>query len=118
MYIQCGLISLTILVTLNHAFEEGIEMSAECKDGSSCEPKAEPMCCCKVESIVSVDERGQMVLPKDLRERANIRAGDKLAIVSWEGNGEVCCLSLVKAEGLAGMVKGLLGPVMREILGE
>jgi antitoxin PrlF len=32
--------------------------------------------------MVSVDERGQMVLPKDLREKANIKAGDKLAVVS------------------------------------
>ena len=37
------------------------------------------MSCCRVESIISVDERGQMVLPKDLRDKANIRAGDKLA---------------------------------------
>jgi AbrB family looped-hinge helix DNA binding protein len=37
-----------------------------------------------VESIVSVDERGQMVLPKDIREKAKIRPGDKLAVVSME----------------------------------
>jgi antitoxin PrlF len=24
--------------------------------------------CCRVESLISVDERGQMVLPKELRE--------------------------------------------------
>ena len=38
--------------------------------------------CCHVESLISVDERGQMVLPKELRDRANIKAGDKLVIVS------------------------------------
>ena len=32
--------------------------------------------CCKLEAVVAVDERGQIVLPKDLRERAGIRAGD------------------------------------------
>ena len=48
------------------------------------------MSCCKVESIVSIDERGQMVLPKDIRERANIRAGDKLAVVSMEKAGKIC----------------------------
>jgi bifunctional DNA-binding transcriptional regulator/antitoxin component of YhaV-PrlF toxin-antitoxin module len=31
--------------------------------------------CCKVEAIVSIDERGQMVLPKELRERAHIGTG-------------------------------------------
>ncbi len=72
--------------------------------------------CCKVEALVSVDDRGQMVLPKELREKANIRAGDKLAVVSWEKDGKVCCISLTKAEELTGMVKAVLGPVMTEIL--
>ncbi len=70
------------------------------------------MSCCKVESIVSVDERGQMVLPKDLREKAKIRPGDKLAVVSMEKEGKICCLSLIKAEALEEMVKSMLGPVM------
>lgn len=73
------------------------------------------MSCCKVEYIVSVDDRGQMVLPKDIRERAKIRAGDKLAVVSMEKDGKICCLSLIKAEELEIMVKSILGPVMDEI---
>jgi|GEM_PF-112544 len=68
---------------------------------------------CKVESIISVDERGQMVLPKELRDRANIRAGDKLAIISWDKGGEVCCIYLIKAEHLAERVKDFLGPMMK-----
>ena len=28
--------------------------------------------CCKVDSIVTVDERGQILLPKDTREKAGI----------------------------------------------
>ncbi|MFQ5637259.1 MAG: HgcAB-associated protein HgcC [bacterium] len=72
--------------------------------------------CCKVESLTSVDERGQMVLPKELRERAGIQAGDKLAIMSWQKDGEVCCISLIKVKDLTDMVKGMLGPVMEEIL--
>ena len=71
--------------------------------------------CCKVEALVSVDERGQMVLPKEARDKANIRAGDKLAVISWEKGGQVCCLSLIKAESLTDMVKGMLGPVVEEI---
>jgi AbrB family looped-hinge helix DNA binding protein len=71
---------------------------------------------CRVESIVSVDERGQMVLPKELREKAGIKAGDKLAATSWERNGEVCCITLLKVEDLIEMVKGQLGPIMKEIL--
>ena len=71
--------------------------------------------CFKVNSIISVDDRGQMVLPKDVRDKANIRPGDKLALVSWEMNGEVCCLALIKTDELAGMVKDMLGPMMTEI---
>lgn len=72
--------------------------------------------CCKVESIVSVDERGQMVLPKELRERAGINAGSKLAVASWEKDGRICCITLIKAEELVELVKGQLGPVIKEIL--
>lgn len=71
--------------------------------------------CCRVESIVTVDERGQMVLPKDIRERAKIRAGDKLAVVSMEKDGKICCLSLIRVEELEIMVKSVLGPVMNDV---
>jgi AbrB family looped-hinge helix DNA binding protein len=70
---------------------------------------------CMVESIVGVDERGQMVLPKELREKAGIKAGDKLAVTSWEKNGEVCCITLIKVDSLVEMVKGQLGPIIKEI---
>ena len=36
--------------------------------------------CCCVDAMVSVDERGQMVLPKETREKAGIKAGDKLIV--------------------------------------
>jgi bifunctional DNA-binding transcriptional regulator/antitoxin component of YhaV-PrlF toxin-antitoxin module len=57
-----------------------------------------------------------MVLPKEIRDKAKIRAGDKLAVVAWERDGEVCCISLVKVEGITGMVKEMLGPMMKEII--
>jgi len=71
---------------------------------------------CRVESLIGVDERGQMVLPKELRDRANIKAGDKLAVITWEKDGEICCFTLIKADHLAGRVKDFLGPVMRNTL--
>lgn len=70
----------------------------------------------KVDSLVSVDERGQMVLPKELREKAGIKPGDKLAVVTWEKDGEVCCLSLIKVEKLTEMVKDILGPMAQEMM--
>lgn len=69
---------------------------------------------CKVESIVAIDDRGQMVLPKEIRERAKIRPGDKLALLSFEKDGAVCCLSLIKVDVLETMVKSRLGPVINE----
>jgi len=69
----------------------------------------------QVEAIISVDDRGQMVLPKDLRARAGIQPGDKLALISWERNGSVCCMSLVKTDEFGNMVKELLGPMMAEL---
>ena len=71
--------------------------------------------CCKVEAVISIDERGQMVLPKELRDKAKIRAGDKLAIVSWDKGGEVCCIYLIKTEHLAERVKDFLGPMMKDL---
>jgi len=81
-----------------------------------CAPMDKGVGCCKVESLVSVDERGQMVLPKEIRDKAKIAAGEKLAVVSWGKDGEVYCISLVKIEAITGMVKDMLGPVMKEIL--
>jgi antitoxin PrlF len=83
---------------------------------SCCLSEGGSMGCCKVESVISVDERGQMVLPKETREKANIHAGDKLALVSWEKDGKICCMFLIKAEELADMVKSMLGPIMKEII--
>jgi len=77
---------------------------------------ATDMGCCAVEAIVTVDERGQMVLPKELRAKAGIKAGDKLAVTTWEKDGEICCIALIKAGNLEAMVKGMLGPVMKDIL--
>jgi antitoxin PrlF len=85
------------------------------------EGKKDPYCalgkmsCCRVESIVSIDDRGQMVLPKEIREKAKIRSGDKLAVVSLEKDGKVCCLSLIKVEDFEVMVKSMLGPVMDDV---
>jgi antitoxin PrlF len=82
---------------------------------SCCTPSDKNQPCCKVESVVSVDERGQMVLPKDLREKANIKAGDKLAVVSYGQVEGVMCLALVKVDDLSVLVKQMLGPVFKEM---
>lgn len=84
----------------------------EQKKASCCGTGSAANSCCHLEALISVDERGQMVLPKELRERANIMPGDKLALISWEKEGDVCCLTLIKADNLADQVREFLGPVM------
>lgn len=71
--------------------------------------------CCRVEAVVGVDERGQMVLPKEIRERSDIKPGDKLAVVTWAQGGGCPCILLIKTEELAGIVKNLLGPMLGEM---
>ncbi len=89
---------------------------ADKSESQNCGTPDNVMGCCKIEALVSVDERGQMVLPKETRDRAKIRSGDKLALISWERNGKVCCMFLIKAEELTGMVKSMLGPIFQEIV--
>jgi len=71
--------------------------------------------CCTVESVIGIDERGQLVLPKGLREKAKVKAGDKMAVVSWAKGGEVCCIVMIKADGLTKMVSKMIGPVIKEV---
>ncbi len=66
--------------------------------------------------MVSVDSRGQMVLRKELRERAGIRSGDQLAVVTWETENEVCCISLIRVDELGRMAKQYLGPMMKTMI--
>ncbi|MEM2110959.1 MAG: HgcAB-associated protein [Candidatus Bathyarchaeia archaeon] len=71
--------------------------------------------CCKVDAVVTIDSKGQIVLPKDLREKANLQPNDKLAVIGCDQGGEVCCIIVVKAERLGGAIKGFLGPMLSEI---
>jgi antitoxin PrlF len=73
--------------------------------------------CCKINAVVTVDAKGQIVLPKDLRERANIKPNDKLAIIGVERSDAVCCIVMIKAEALGDTVKCMLGPLFSEVFG-
>ncbi|MCI4350791.1 MAG: AbrB/MazE/SpoVT family DNA-binding domain-containing protein [Thermoplasmata archaeon] len=72
--------------------------------------------CCEVEAVVGVDGRGQMVLPKEIREKAGIKPDDKLAVVTWKKGDEVCCLTLLKVDSLAEAIRTAYGPMLTEIL--
>jgi antitoxin PrlF len=74
--------------------------------------------CCRMEAVVTVDPRGQIVLPKDLRDRAMISKGDKLLVVACQDGEKVCCITLMKADDSDGMVKELMGPMLKGIFKE
>lgn len=71
--------------------------------------------CCKIDAVVSVDSKGQIVLPKDLRERAQIQANDKLAVIGFQKDNEICCIVMVKVDALESTIKNMLGPVFKNI---
>ena len=83
---------------------------------SSCASIVKDMGCCKIESMITVDERGQMILPKDIRQRAGIRSGDKLALITMEKDNKICCMSFIKADNFTEMLKGILGPMFKEVI--
>lgn len=91
-------------------------MSVEKSNANSCSSSFEGSCCCKIESLVSVDERGQMVLPKEIRDKANIEPGDKFIVTTWEKGGKVCCISLIKVDEINSMVKDMLSNVVKDIV--
>ena len=71
--------------------------------------------CCRVSAIVTIDSKGQVVLPKELREKAKLKPDDKLAVIGCESKGEVCCFVMIKAERFGSSVKTMLGPMLKEI---
>jgi antitoxin PrlF len=71
--------------------------------------------CCRINAIVSVDAKGQIVLPKDLREKAKIKPNDKLALIGFEKDSEICCIVMLKADALESTVKNMLGPVFKGV---
>lgn len=70
---------------------------------------------CCIDAIVTIDVKGQIVLPKDLREKANFKPNDKIAVVACEKEGEVCCIMMIKVERLSGAVSKTLSPLLKGV---
>ncbi len=62
-------------------------------------------CCCNLDAVVTLDPKGQIVLPKEIREKNNLKSGDKLAVISPGDGNEACCIILLKAEDCAKQIK-------------
>lgn len=81
------------------------------KNGKAC------VGCCRVEGTATIDERGQIVLPKDVRTRAGLKAGDRLAVATLNCGDAACCVCLLKTDALSGMLEEFLRPVAKAVLG-
>ncbi len=68
--------------------------------------------CCQLEAVVSFDDRGQLVIPKELRKKFNLSSSEKFAIISCTDGEELCCLSLIKTDMLNGTMSKILAPAM------
>jgi len=73
---------------------------------------AGPGACCRIEALVTLDAKGQILLPKEVRERAGLRAGDKLAVITCESDDKIFRVTLVKAEQFTEIAREMLGPMM------
>jgi len=95
----------------------GPSPTTECCDRDCCDASCScrgvnRLDCCRVEAVVNVDARGQMVLPKELREKAGIGPDQKLAVLSWMQGKDLCCITLQRADDLAEMVRRTYGPLL------
>lgn len=70
-----------------------------------------------VEAILSCDDRGSLVLPKDIRKKLNIESGEKLALLKIaSGEDDQFFLTLIKANALEKLIRKFLSPVMKEVI--
>lgn len=88
-------------------------------------PKKSGECCssegittsCSVEAVITINDRCQILLPKELRDKAGIKAGNKFAVISCIRDQDVCCIIFILASRLAESVKQFLGPPLKELIG-
>lgn len=79
-------------------------------DNVSCEAGT-----CRIDAIVTMDAKGQFVLPKELRQKADFKPNQKIALVASEKDGEVCCIMMIKAERLSSAVTETLAPLLEGV---
>lgn len=75
--------------------------------------------CCQIEAIIGLDERGQIIIPKDVRKKFGLASGDKFALMSCGSSEEgstACCFTLIKTDQLKGMVQQVLSPMLAGII--
>ena len=69
-----------------------------------------------VEAIISCDDRGSLILPKDIRKKLKIKAGEKLALLNIGNENDEFFLTLIKVNALEDLIKKFMTPVMKEVI--
>ena len=65
-------------------------------EGCSCHPLNENTGSCYVEAIISMDDRGQIVIPKNIRDKLGFTSSEKLVLISWTKNDKVESVSIMR----------------------
>ena len=68
--------------------------------------------CFELEAVVSFDDRGQLVLPKDLRKKFDLKPGEKFALISCTNEQGLCCFSFIKTKAISKQIEKTVGPLM------
>ncbi len=71
--------------------------------------------CCEIEAVISFDDRGQLVFPKDVRKKFDLKAGEKFLMVSCTNESGLCCFTIVKTSAVNKLVGNSLGPMLNQI---
>jgi len=56
----------------------------------------------------NIGERGQLVIPKAIRDSRNIKAGDDFEVIADENDGDLILLRRVRPAANSGLIKHLL----------
>ncbi len=60
-------------------------------------------------AVTKIDERGQIVVPKDIRESMGWGKGEKIAMITRSNTeGKPCCVMLVHVDSLSDYIKGFV----------
>ncbi|HEX2947197.1 MAG TPA: AbrB/MazE/SpoVT family DNA-binding domain-containing protein [Clostridia bacterium] len=65
-------------------------------EGCSCLPLNENRGSCCVEAIISMDDRGQIVIPKNIRDKLGLTSSEKLVLISWTKSNKVESVSIMR----------------------
>jgi antitoxin PrlF len=60
-------------------------------------------------AVTKIDDRGQIVIPKEIRDSLGWNKSEKIAILTrMNAEGKACCVMLVHVDSLADSIKGFV----------